>query len=65
MISFVWPRSQKKKMVKISHFQQFVGFLPPQNRILLPRCSPQQISGAATELYFSYFDEECGTKIRS
>ena len=30
--------SQKKKMAKISHFLQIFGFLPPQNRILPPRC---------------------------
>ena len=30
----------KKKMAKISHFLQICGFLPPQNRILPPRCSP-------------------------
>ena len=41
---------QKKKMVKISHFLQIFGFLPPQKRILPPRCPPQKKSGAATIL---------------
>ena len=35
--------SQKKKMAKISHFRQLFRFLPPKNRILLPRCPPQKI----------------------
>ena len=43
------PR-QKKKIAKISHFRQIFGFLPPQNRILPPRCPPQKKnSGAATD----------------
>ena len=37
------PPRQKKKMAKISHFRQFFGFLPPQKRILPPRCPPQKI----------------------
>ena len=41
------PR-QKEKMVKISNFWQSFGFLPPQKRILPPRCPPTKNSGAAT-----------------
>ena len=33
------PQSEEK-MAKISHFRQIFGFLPPQNRILPPRCPP-------------------------
>ena len=32
--------SQKEKMATVSHFGQIFGFLPPQNRILPPRCPP-------------------------
>ena len=42
------PPKLKKKMVKISHFRQIFGYLPPQNCILPPGCPPQKISGAAT-----------------
>ena len=31
---------QKKKMVKMSHFWQICGFLPPQKWIFPPRCPP-------------------------
>ena len=36
------PPRQKKKMARISHFRQIFGFLPPQNRILPPRCPPHK-----------------------
>ena len=32
--------SQKKKMVKISHFRQIFGFLPPQKCIFVPSMFP-------------------------
>ena len=34
------PPNRKEKMAKISYFQQFFWFLPPQISILPPRCPP-------------------------
>ena len=41
-------------MAKISNFRQIFGFLPPQNRILPPRCPPQKKKFLAPPLQPSY-----------